>query len=107
MYVIGRKQYTDIFKDAGQTEPEAIASKTETEAIKTSVKIWKYLKDKNQTAYDFSSSDTGAATVYSKCIGISHQYNGKSIDETFITFEKVLTTLTQKNGEPLINYFNP
>jgi len=107
LYVIGRKQYTDIFKDAGQTEPEVIASKTETEAIKTSVKIWKYLKDKNQTAYDFSSLDSGAATVYSKCISISHQYEGKSIEESFITFEKVLTTLEQKNGEPLINYFNP
>ena len=25
----------------------------------------------------------------------------------FSTFEKVLTTFTDKNGNPLINYFNP
>jgi hypothetical protein len=106
LYVIGRKQYTDILGDVGQTNPNA-ASDTEVSAMGTSIKMWNYLKDNNKSAYDFSSLDSGSATVYSKCISISQQYNGKSIEESFITFEKVLTNLTQKSGEPLINYFNP
>jgi hypothetical protein len=109
LYVIGRKQYTDILKDVGQTKPD-VASNTEVEAMGTSIKVWKYLKDvQNKSAYDYSSSDTGAATVYSRCIQISQRFSPKSnvIENAFITFEKVLTNLTQKNGEPLINYFNP
>ena len=108
LYVIGRKQYTDILKDSGQTFPE-LASNTEADAMGTSIKVWKYLKAGNKTAYDYSTSNTGAATDYSKCIEISHRYNSKTndLENAFITFEKVLTNLTQKNGEPLINYFNP
>ena len=106
LYIIGRQQYTDILGDVGQTNPNIVSS-TEVEAIGTSIKVWNYLKGDNKSAYDYSSLESGSATVYSKCISISQQYNGKSIEESFITFEKVLTNLTQKNGEPLINYFNP
>jgi len=106
LYMVGRKQYTDIYSDLGQIDPKQF-SKTPEQAFFTSLKIWKYLKENSKSAYDYSSLNSGSATIYKKCIDITHQYNGKGIEVVFSTFEKVLTIFTDKNGNPLINYFNP
>jgi hypothetical protein len=107
LYMIGRKQYTDNYGDFGQLIPELYASTPEL-AFKTSLNMWKYLKDNSKKSpYDYSSLNSGSATIYKKCIDISQQYNYKGIEVAFSTFEKVLTIFTDKNGNPLINYFNP
>lgn len=106
LYVIGRKQYADIYGDSGLIEP-VIASEDEEAAILTSLKMWNYLKDGDKNAYQYSSLPSGSASIYSKCIKLTHQYNGKGLENAFSTFEKVLTTFVDNNNQPLINYFNP
>ncbi len=106
LYVIGRKQYYDIYGDSGLAEP-TIASSGEPSTILTSLKVWNYLKDGDKNAYDYSSLPSGSASIYSKCINLTHQYSPKGLENAFTTFEKVLTTFVDKNNQPLINYFNP
>ena len=107
LYVIGRKQYQDIYGDSGLAEP-TIASSGESSTILTTLKVWNYLKDdKNKSAYDYSSLPSGSATIYSKCIKVSHQYGSDGEETAFYPFERVLTTFVGENNQPLINYFNP
>ena len=85
-----------------------IASSGESSTILTTLKVWNYLKDdKNKSAYDYSSLPSGSATIYSKCIKVSHQYGSDGEETAFYPFERVLTTFVGENNQPLINYFNP
>jgi predicted chitinase len=104
LYVIGRKQYTDLFGDLGQTTPSYASIFPEL----TSIKVWQYLKDNTgKTAYQYSSTGNGSATIFSKCVEISQQYPNYKLEESFSTFEKVLNIFVDNNNQPLINYFNP
>ena len=107
LYVIGRKQYTDLFGEVGQSTPWAISLDFGT-AMFASIKVWQYLKDNTgKTAYQYSSTGNGSATIFSKCVEISQQYPNYKLEESFSTFEKVLNIFVDNNNQPLINYFNP
>jgi len=114
LYMIGRKQYADLYGDAGLIDPFTY-SKTEENAITTSIDVWIYDKEGpleklaggKGNAYTYSTNSNGSATIFSKCIELSQQYSSKGLENAFTTFEKVLTTFKDSNGQPLINYFNP
>jgi hypothetical protein len=108
LYMIGRKQYTDLYSDIGQLKPTSFAT-TEVDAINVSVKVWKNnkIKDDKKTAFDYSTNSNGSATIFTKCVNISQQYKSKGLENAFTSFEKVLTVFRDKNKQPLINYFNP
>jgi len=110
LYLIGRKQYFDIGDGGASIKNPSLASSTESEALTTSLSVWKNIKGntsntKDKTAFDFSNE--GTASSFSLCIDISQQYKSPGKEVAFNTFENVLTTFQDSNGKPLIDYNNP
>lgn len=109
LYAIGRKNYYDLFGNGSIDNPTGL-TKSEKSTLETSVIVWKGLEDTNkQTAYKYSSNPKdGSAATFKKCIDIVYQGESSANDtDTFNVFEKVLTTFRGKDGQPLIDYFNP
>jgi len=115
LYFIGRKNYYDLNIPFGSTTSNDLiinpdeANLTESRTIKTSLLVWKNLKDSNnKTAYDYSSlTNDGSSATFKKCLDIVYQGFGPSDDISYGTFENVLTTFFGKDNEPLIDFDNP
>jgi predicted chitinase len=114
LYIIGRRQYFDFFGLDFYLKYPFSLSKNETQAMISATKVWKELKDNNnKSSFDYindAKQDSGKSTIFSKTVEISQQLSeGKKIEKSFITFEKVLQNFTYKNdagvSEPLINFF--
>jgi len=115
LYLIGRKNYYDLNIPFGDTVSNDLiintdeANLTESRTIKTSLLVWKNLKDSNnKTAYSYSSiKNDGSSATFKKCLDIVYQGFGPSDDVSYGTFENVLTTFFGKDNEPLIDFDNP
>jgi len=116
LYLVGRKNYYDLNEPFGGgaiskdliINPNEVTS-TEERLVKSSLLVWKNLKDDTgKSAYDYSSlPNDGSSATFGKCIDIVHQSLGPTKEITYTTFQKVLTTFVGKDGEPLIDFNNP
>lgn len=114
LYIIGRKQYYQIYDEFNKSGEVAILapfeiSKTVNGAIQASIAQWKNYKGTGgNTPYFFTTpKGNGTLSTYKKCLDISHQYMPPSVDKSIDTFQNVLTIFVGKDKQPLIDYFKP
>ena len=111
LYMIGRKQYFDLFGEDAINSPQSYAQSTFQTKFKISYKVWKNIKDENNnTGSDYTKTKVGARlgsfTSFNQSRLASQQFKPKSIEESAKVFQKVLNKFTYKS-EPLIDFFNP
>jgi len=114
LYVIGRKQYYNIFQDFNQSGEDAIIkpskfTDTVNGAIQASVAQWKFFKgkDNNSPFFYTSQKNNGTLATYKKCTETSLQYKPPTVDKSISTFQNVLSTFIGKDKQPLIDFFKP
>jgi hypothetical protein len=111
LYMIGRKQYFDLFGEDAINSPQSYAQPTFQRKFEITYKVWKNIKDENKnTGSEYSKKRSGARlgsfTSFNQSRLASQQFKRKSIEESAKVFQKVLNKFTYK-GEPLIDFFNP
>lgn len=97
LYVIGRKNYFEFYnKNSTYIINPSDITQTPNSAFDAAVKVWKNqndLKSPSKTAFDYAKAENGGTSTYfSLTKEACQQFGGSSIEETFITFEKVLRT---------------
>ena len=114
LYIIGRKQYYEIYDAFNKSGEVAIISpyeisKTVNGAIQGSIAQWKNYKGNGSNPPYFYTSQKGNGTLstYKKCLDITLQYKPPLIDKSIDTFQNVLTIFVGKDKQPLIDYFKP
>ena len=118
LYIVGRKQYYQIYEDFNKGGEVAIQSPYELSntvagAIQASIAQWKYFKgvkgNNPQTSYFYTSQKgNGTLATYKKCTDTAYQYSPPTpVDKSIETFQNVLTIFKGKDGQPLIDYFKP
>ena len=111
LYMIGRKQYFDLFGEEAINSPQSYAQSTFQRKFEITYKVWKNIKDENDnTGSDYTKNKVGGRlgsfTSFNQSRLASQQFKPKSIEESAKVFQKVLNKFTYK-GEPLIDFFNP
>jgi hypothetical protein len=115
LYIVGRKQYYEIYEAFNNSGEVAITSPYELSitvdgAIQASIAQWKHYKGKSpQTPYYYTTpKGNGTLTTYKKCLEISFQYKTPTpAEKPTETFINVLTIFKGKDKQPLIDYFKP
>jgi hypothetical protein len=114
LYMIGRKQYYDLFGEEGINNPQNYQTPENFKtAFEISYKAWKELKDSNDNtpssyATNKVNNRLGSFTSFNQSRIASQQFpkGDTSIEKSAKSFEKVLQNFTYKK-EPLIDLFNP
>ena len=121
LYMIGRKQYTDLYGDLGQIAPEFYNDvelwelsddyKPFKQPFDVAIKVWKNIKDKNnKTASDYAKSKQnntkGSFTIYDRTVTVSQDFKKSNPEVYAKSFEKVLSTF-KYNNQILLDVFNP
>jgi hypothetical protein len=111
LYMIGRKQYFDLFGSDAINSPQSYAQSTFQRKFEISYKVWKNIKDKDgNTGSDYTKNKVGGRlgsfTSFNQSRLASQQFKPKSIEESAKVFQKVLNKFTYK-VEPLIDFSNP
>ena len=114
LYIVGRKQYYQIYEDFNKSGEIAIRSpyelsSTDNAAIQASIAQWKFYKGKDSNTPYFYTSQKGNGTLatFKKCIDTSHQFSPPTVDKSIETFQNVLTIFVGSDKQPLIDYFRP
>ena len=111
LYMIGRKQYFDLFGEDAINSPQSYAQPTFQRKFEISYKVWKNIKDKDgNTGSDYTKNKVGGRlgsfTSFNQSRLASQQFKPKSIEESAKVFQKVLNKFIYER-EPLIDFFNP
>ena len=111
LYMIGRKQYFDLFGEDAINSPQSYTQSTFQRKFEITYKVWKNIKDENNyTGSDYTKNKVvgrlGSFTSFNQSRLASQQFKPKSIEESAKVFQKVLNKFTYKS-EPLIDFFNP
>jgi hypothetical protein len=114
LYIVGRKQYYQIYEDFNKGGEVAIQSPYELSntvegAIQASIAQWKFYKGKdvNSPFFYTSQKNNGTLATYKKCIDTAHQWSPPTVDKSIETLQNVLTIFIGKDKQPLIDYFKP
>ena len=114
LYIVGRKQYYQIYKDFQKAVTEwvqspYVLSDTDAGAIQASIAQWKFYKGKDVNSPFFYTSQKGNGTLatYKKCTDTAYQYSPPKVDKSIETFQNVLTIFVGSDKQPLIDYFKP
>jgi len=118
LYMIGRKQYTDLYGNNGQNKPflynnpsPSVDDSQFNIAFEITIKVWKNIKDKNnKTASDYAKSKQnntkGSFTIYDRTVTVSQDFKKSNPEVYAKSFEKVLSTF-KYNNQILLDVFNP